>query len=195
MELGKLNLHDLKKDERLVAVVRRHWFILLKNVLGVAIIFLIPFFVVPLAGVYFTQAGIGSKEIGAVFGLLGSLWALFCWHILFVRWTDFYFDVWIITTWRIVDIDQIGLFRRNTASILDLGHIQDIDIELTGILGNLLNYGMIQVQTAGTKQEFYFEDVANPSKVEKIIRTAQTELSRLHAQETAEGIGFKPHVN
>lgn len=187
MELAKLNLRDLKTNERLVAVVRRHWFALLRDVVGVAIIFLIPFFLVPLVGFYFTRAGVATAQIGALTGLLGSLWALICWQILFVRWTDYYYDVWIITNWRIVDIDQKGLFRRNIASILDLAHIQDIDIELEGIIGNLLNFGYIKVQTAGTKNEFDFEDVASPAKVEGIIRDAQTELLRIHSAEAQGG--------
>lgn len=176
MQLHRLALKDLRADEYLVTIVRHHWWVLLKSVFGVFIIFLLPFIAVPLLGFYLTQSGVAVATAGAMSGFFGSLWALICWQLLFVRWTDYYYDVWIITNWRIIDIDQIGLFRRNTASIMDLSHIQDMDTELNGIIGNLLNFGHINVQTAGTRNEFDIDDVGNPTKVEAMIREAQAKL-------------------
>lgn len=186
MDLRKLTLRDLRADEYFVEVVRHHWWVLLRSIFGILLIFLIPFILLPLMGFYFAQAGINAAQIGAMSGFIAAVWALLCWQLLFVRWTDYYYDVWIITNWRIVDIDQQGLFRRNTASILDLNHIQDIDTELNGIVGNILNFGSIMVQTAGAKNEFSFEDVSNPTRVEGLIREAQAKLTQLHAREMHE---------
>lgn len=183
MDLTKLELGDLKHDERLVTIVRHHWFILLKDVFGVLMLFLIPFIVVPLASVYVVQSGVPAAQIGAVFGFLGSLWALICWQLLWVKWTDYYYDVWIVTNWRIIDIDQRGLFKRNIASILNLDHIQDIDYELHGLIGNILNFGHFNVQTAGARNEFDFDDAANPAAVERVIRDAQEELLKIKAHD------------
>ncbi len=176
MDITKLALSDLKHDERLVTIVRHHWFILLRDVVGILILFIIPFIVVPIAGIYIVGSGMPAAQVGAVFGFLGSLWALLCWQLLFVKWTDYYYDVWIVTNWRIIDIDQKGLFKRNVASILDLDHIQDVDYELHGLIGNILNFGHFNVQTAGSRVEFDFDDAANPSYVERTIRDAQEEL-------------------
>ena len=93
---------------------------------------------------------------------------------------DFYYDVWIITNWRIIDCDQQGLFRRNISSILNLDHIQDIQTTVVGIIKTVLDYGNIEVQTAAAKREFIFEDVAHPRQVEKMVRDAQAELLRLN---------------
>ena len=173
----------MRQDEYLVTIVRHHWWVLFRSIVGIFLIFIAPFILVPVAGFYFTEAGLATEEVGAISGLLGSLWALICWQILFARWTDYYYDVWIITNWRIIDIDQQGLFKRNTASILDLSHIQDVSTELTGVIGNILNFGYIEVQTAGSKNEFFFDDVGNPTKVERLIRDTQAKLLKEHPKE------------
>ena len=183
MNLSLLSISDLKENEHLVTVVRHHWLVLIFHVLGLAFIFILPFIAVPVLGIFISQSGLDVAQVGAMAGFLGSLWALIIWQFLWVRWTDWYFDVWIITNWRIIDIDQQSLFKRNTATILDLEHIQDIDTTLHGILGNIFNYGHIQVQTAGTKNEFDFEDAVNPVRIERLIREAQTELQKIHRAE------------
>ncbi len=183
MDITKLALRDLKQDERFLMVVRHHWFILAKDVFGVLVLFFIPFIVVPLAGLYISQAGFPAAKLGAVFGFLGSAWALICWQILFVKWTDYYYDVWIVTNFRIIDIDQQGLFKRNVASILNLDHIQDIDYELHGVLGNLLNFGHFSVQTAGSRNEFDFDNASSPAYIERVIRDAQEELLKIKGHE------------
>ncbi len=183
MDLTKLALRDLKRDEKLLIIVRHHWFILLKQVFGILVLFLIPFIVVPLAGLFIMQSGVPAAKLGASFGFLGSAWALICWQLLFVKWTDYYYDVWIVTNFRIIDIDQQGLFKRNVASILNLDHIQDIDYELHGILGNLLSFGHFSVQTAGSRNEFDFDDAASPAYVERVNRDAQEELLKIKGHE------------
>ncbi|MEN9390320.1 MAG: hypothetical protein RLZZ283_420 [Candidatus Parcubacteria bacterium] len=176
MNLSLLSISDLKDNEHLVTVVRHHWLVLVFHIVGLGFVFIIPFIAVPVLGAVVSQSGLDVAQIGAMAGFLGSLWALIIWQFLWVRWTDWYFDVWIVTNWRIIDIDQKGLFRRNTATILDLNHIQDIDTELNGILGNLFDFGSIEVQSAGTKTEFSFEDARNPVRVERLIREAQTNM-------------------
>ncbi len=185
MDITKLALRDLKHDERLIIIVRHHWFILLKDVFGVLLLFLVPFIVVPIAGLYIAGSGIPAAKLGAIFGFLGSLWALICWQLLFVKWTDYYYDVWIVTNFRIIDIDQQGLFKRNVASILNLDHIQDMDYELHGVVGNILNFGHLSVQTAGSRNEFDFDDAGNPSYIERVIRDAQEELLKIRGHEHA----------
>lgn len=168
-------LPDFKQDEQVVAVVRRHWFILFQKIVGVLIIYLIPFFVVPI--LFMMMASTAAVPIPAGFGfLLAAAWTLIVWNLLFARWTDYYYDVWIITTHRIIDIDQRGFFHRDVATLFDLGHIQDVKTALVGVLGNILGYGLVQVQTAAANREFIMDGIANPVRVEKIIRKTQHEL-------------------
>lgn len=177
-------LESPRREERVIAVIHSHWFVLLREVFSVLLLFILPFIAVPLIGYVITEAGIPAAQIGAVFGLMGSLWALLCWQLLFVRWTDYYFDVWIISNWRIIDIELRGLFKLDIATILDLSHIQDITTRTTGIIQNILGFGNITIQTAAQKREFVFEEAHNPRKVEQLIRSAQAEHLRLEKGES-----------
>lgn len=177
LQVGDNAIDSTYSNEHVVLVLHHHWWNLLREVAGVAALFVVPIILVPVIGIYFTQAGFDSAKLGAVTGLIGSLWALICWQLLFVRWTDYYFDVWIITNWRIIDMDLKGLFNVEIGSMLDLDHIQEIGTHTSGILQNLLNFGDILVQTAATKRsEFSFSEVYNPRYVEHVIREAQVNL-------------------
>lgn len=170
---------DFKEKERVVAVIRHHWFVFFRDVVGILILFLLPFFFIPFVWGTAAQAGSVPGVAGGVVLFFGAWWTLIMWNFLFAKWTDYYYDIWVITNWRIVDIDQQGLFRRNTATLLTLDHIQDVEAQLAGVFGNVLNFGHVQVQTAATQREFSMDDVSNPGKVADTIRLALAEKSKV----------------
>ena len=69
---------------------------------------------------------------------------------LFMFWVDYYLDMWVITSERIIDIEQKGLFRREISEFM-LDKVQDITVEIPDIMATLLKYGNINIQTAGEK--------------------------------------------
>ena len=181
MDLTKLKLPDLERDEYVITIVWHHWFVFAKEFAGLVLLFILPFVMIPFVVTMFVGQNIavgGAPPNLVIF--FSAFWALIIWNVVFTRWTDFYYDVWIITNWRIIDINQIGLFKRDISSILNLDHIQDIQTKVDGIIRTLLDYGDIEVQTAAAKREFLFDDVASPRKVEKLVRDAQAELLRLN---------------
>ena len=166
---------DFHEKERVVAVIRHHWFVLLRELIGIGILFALPFFMIPLFWSFAVSSGTVPPVSGGVALFFGAFWALIMWNFLFTKWTDFYYDIWVITNSRIVDIDQQGLFKRSVATMLNLNHIQDIESQLDGVLGNILNFGNVAVQTAAAKREFLISEVENPTHVAQIIREAQHE--------------------
>lgn len=179
MDISKLRLTDLRKDEKIVVVAWRHWFVLLREVVGLAILFILPFIFVPFVLSLLASQGVDAGASSGSVLFFGAFWALTIWNVLFTRWTDYYYDIWIVTNWRIIDVDQKGLFKRNISSILDLDHIQDIDTDIEGIIKTILDFGDIEVQTAGAKNEFSFRDVAHPRQIERLIRDSQSALLKL----------------
>jgi len=168
-----MRLKDFKPDEHVLVVARHHWFVFFRDVIGIALLFFVPFFALPILELF---VGASSITIPAGFGFFfASFWALILWQMLFARWTDFYFDIWIVTNWRIIDIDQKGFFNRDVATLLNLDKIQDVATQLSSVIGNLLGFGDIQIQTAASHREFIFKEAANPQEVERIIRRAQEE--------------------
>lgn len=166
-------IRDFRQGEKVVAVVRHHWFVFFRSIVGILLLFFIPFLVVPIVLVYVEQGG-GAVPAGFGF-FFAALWSLFLWHLLFARWTDYYFDIWIITSERIVDVDQKGFFKRNVATLVSYDRVEDVSFELDGIFGNILNFGHVQVQTAAASREFIMEEVANPQKLERLIQKAISE--------------------
>lgn len=178
-----ITLKDFKPDERVLVVARKHWFVFFRDLIGIALLFLLPFFAIPILSV-FVAAGTTAFPIPEGFGFFfASFWALILWQMLFARWTDYYFDIWIITNWRIIDIEQKGFFNRDTATLLNLDKIQDVATRLNSVIGNLLGFGDLQVQTAAAHREFIFTEAARPVELEKTIRRAQEER-----------LGLKPHA-
>ncbi len=172
-------LHDFREGERVVTVVRHHWFVLFRETAGLVILFFVPFFLIPLAFSFALQGNAVPAIPGGAVLFFSCLWTLIIWHMLFARWTDYYYDIWVITNWRIIDIDQKGFFNRNVSTLLTLDHIEDVETQTTGIIGSLLNFGHIQVQTAAAQRAFNIDDVPNPNDVERVLRNAQEEQIRV----------------
>lgn len=85
-----------------------------------------------------------------------------------VAWLDFYFDVHIVTDRRIVDINQNRLFSRDVSE-LSLEDIEDVSVNFNGVFSTFFNYGSIEIQTAGTRANFHFQDIARPREVASVI--------------------------
>jgi uncharacterized membrane protein YdbT with pleckstrin-like domain len=93
-----------------------------------------------------------------------------------VTWTNYYFDLWIVTNKRIIDVEQKGLFRREVSS-LRLDNIQNIVIDMNGIMPTLLRYGNVHVHTAGASHEIFIIRTANdPEHIKNIITEAQNKV-------------------
>lgn len=173
----------LEEDETILAVVRKHWFILFAELFIPVAIFFIPL----IAYLGFHETSIVGNfiqrfpETDAVALFLFSAWGLVIWMILFYTWTDYYLDVWTITDRRIIAVNQLGLFRRTTASFR-LERLQDVHIEIHGLIATLLGFGTIRTQTAGQEVDFIIKGIPQPEEVKALIlRSADTLLSERHA--------------
>jgi len=154
-------------DEYLVLEVRKHIFVFIVHT--VAHMF---FAVVPIVGFVIVNIVLDVNISAKIFWLLStgySLWLLVIWVIYFIQWTDYYLDVWYITNKKIYDVLQKGFFHRQI-SILRFNNIQDVTVEIKGIIPTLLDFGKIHVQTAGeTSADFTLKDAKHPNEVKNTI--------------------------
>jgi len=97
----------------------------------------------------------------------------------FLGW---YFNVYIITDERIIDIDFISLIYKEVSDA-DIEMIQDVTYKQGGIVRTMFNFGTIFIQTAAEKPKFEFEDVPNPSLIVKVLQKMRME----ERQEQLEG--------
>ncbi len=171
---------DKKRNEDIIMVLRRHWltffFQFMPIIISVVLLVLGHFLIIE----FMPEMLAGEGENILFFA--ESLVAMIIWLIAFIFWIDYYFDVWIITDRRIIDIEQLGLFRRNVSE-LEHSKVQDVTTEIHGILPTLLKYGFVYVQTAGKKTRFIFKQVPRPMMVRKMILNLQQKV--IHEKEAA----------
>lgn len=177
-----MKLRNMREGEAIVLVVRKHWFVLFRELVVITILFLIPFFFFSFFLGFLAQGGTAPTLPPAIGFFFASFWTLILWNVLFARWTDYYYDVWIVTSQRVIDIEQKGLFHRDVATLFNLNLVQDVTTVLTGFFGNILGFGKLQVQTAATRDEFVMYDIADPVRVEHVIREAQRKYYPLPGQ-------------
>lgn len=128
-----------------------------------------------LGGFYLSGRFLVFEGNGLVFSkFLLSVYFLLIWAVFFKALADYYLDTWIVTDHRVLEIHQIGLFKRDISE-LRLNKIQDISVKIEGMMPTFFNYGDIIIQTAGVVQEFKFEEIADPQKV-------KDEILKLHDQ-------------
>jgi hypothetical protein len=134
--------HILDENERILLKVRKHWFLIFGDIMGV---FLMVFVPILLAAV--TPAG--AQFLGSPMGIfLSCLWLMAGSIAIATVWTNYYLDVWIVTDKRIVNVEQLTLFSRETTT-MRIERIQDATVEIHGVLPSMLGYGNLRIQSAG----------------------------------------------
>lgn len=168
----------LEDSEKIVLEGRKHWFIAFTHIFGFFVSIIVPFVLLFILRTWIFEKGGFVLESDKLFHMViffCFVWALFMWMLLFVNLTNYYLDVWHVTSDRLVDIEQRGLFHRDEAT-LRLENIQDVAIVSRGIIQTLLGFGNIRAQTSGERREFIMRNIANPEKVKEIITLEQGKI-------------------
>lgn len=166
----------LRDDEKIYLVIRRHWFIFFAKIIGHTLLILAPLVLFVVFVLMTGAANQGFEPLQkfppALIFFFSALWMFFIWTDVFIVWTNFHLDTWILTNKRIIDVEQKGFFRREV-SIFRMDRVQDITIEVNGLLASLLNFGNVHVQTAGIGQEFVIRGIPRPKEVKRVISNLQ----------------------
>jgi membrane protein YdbS with pleckstrin-like domain len=173
MDLAKFQFPGKEKDEKVSLLARRHILILIRHNVIFALYFLIP--VVIFVSLYYFEIDLATLAFFPIIILIASLYYLFVCLFALIRWVEYYYDVWIVTDKRLIDVEQVSLFNHVTSE-LRLDKIQDVTVEIKGLLPSMFHYGNIYVQTAGAIQRFSFEEVPNPQQIKTLIIGLQDQL-------------------
>lgn len=87
------------------------------------------------------------------------------WLWVFEDWQN---DVYQVTSSRIVDIEQRPFGLSEERREASLGMIQNVSLRVPGLIGRLLGYGSVTIETAGAGA-FTFDCVKNPEAVQTEI--------------------------
>lgn len=174
----------LEEDEEVIIVVRKHWFILLAEAIGVFLLTFIPIVGVVIWSFFPETTHIPSFSNYSSLYLFGScLWIVMCIMIMTMIWTHYYLDLWVITDRRIIVVDQVHFFNRKVSSFR-LERLQDIKVRIAGIIQTFLNFGTIKAQTASSAESnFATPGLPDPRGLQSLIQRAMDErLKKISAQ-------------
>lgn len=173
------------ENEQILRVIHRHWFNLFSHLF--AVIFFSFLLISSLLVLPILFPDIVSEDNWRFFVFVENTFFIFMWIFGFLVWIDYYFDVWIITSERIVNIEQRGLFVREISE-LNFARVQDVTAEVKGIIPTILNYGDVFIQTAGETERFLFRQVGDPYKIKDMIIQLSRNSSRQDLQNAVSAI-------
>ncbi|MFH2019069.1 MAG: hypothetical protein ABII80_00405 [bacterium] len=108
-------------------------------------------------------------KLPGVFQMVLSLsYYLFVMGLALGNFMAWFYNIYILTDERIVDVDFVNLFYR-VVSTAKIDEIQDVNVVSSGMLETFFNMGSVFVQTAAEVPEFEFSRVPQPDKVGKLI--------------------------
>lgn len=152
----------MQQGEEIVMLLRKHVIILLGPIFY---IFMMIF--VPLVGIVVLISAFPVLMLYPVKNFIVILFSIYLLILLgygFYIWFCYYFSTFIVTEKRIIDLEQLSIFKR-TSSELELSNVQDVKGDVGGVMETFLRYGNIIVETAGEAENFTFPGVGNPQTV------------------------------
>lgn len=149
----QLEIHNEAEDEEILRVWRHHPITLIKPVVRTMAFVLIPALLMLFTG----------------FSMFSNPWLFLLFLLIVVmvltyaayEWISWYGDVYVLTSYRIIDVVQEGFFHRNFSEA-SLDKIQDVTYEISGFFQTIFNFGDAVIQTAAATSQIKLEDVADP---------------------------------
>ncbi|CAN5287571.1 hypothetical protein BH10PAT2_BH10PAT2_0410 [soil metagenome] len=156
-------------EEKIYLLLRQHPVTQIKWLL-IAVILVF----VPLLLTYVNVLGFLPLRFHVVAGIAWYLMIIGYALESFLAW---FFNVYIITDERVIDVDFKSLLFKNV-SFAKYEKIEDVNFTTSGTLGAIFDYGTVLIQTAGATDEFEFEDVPFPSRVTEFLNDILSEVER-----------------
>jgi hypothetical protein len=159
-------------NEFVIHTARKHLIVFALKFIVLIIAALVPLAITPFLTMI---TSIPFDTLMTYFSFFYVAYLLAMWIWGFMMWTDYYLDITVITNKRIIDMEQKGLFSRET-STMRYEAIQDVTTDIQGVLHTVLNFGNLYIQTAATTKEFVLDDIYDPNLAKEVI---VRELSRV----------------
>lgn len=155
--------------EKVILRVGKHWLVFVKiglvvgAVSAVLLLGLVQFFQFLFTG--------NAAALNWIY-LIETFIALGLWFWAFQSWIDEEFDAFILTNERLIDVTQTGLFRISFAET-NLELIQNTKGRNQGFLGNILNFGTLEIKTAANNAVLEIENIPDPVATARRITAVQ----------------------
>ncbi len=146
----------LKKDEKLLVLIRQHWIILVLPFFAWLLLIILLFLI--------NWPGTGAKFIII---LLAAIYPM----VEYIKWK---YNLWAVTNMRV--IDEEGFFSRYSKES-PLDKINNVEYDQP-LLGRILGYGNVDIQTAAEMGETKYSLIHHPKLLKDTITHAQEEYKK-----------------
>ena len=153
---------QLKKDEKLLIIIRQHW---IKLVLPIFAWLLLAILLL----VFVT-----NNKVDLIIILLTAIYPM----IEYINWK---YNLWAVTNMRVVD--ESGFFTRYSKES-PLDKINNVEYDQP-ILGRILGYGNVDIQTAAEMGETKYQLIHHPKLLKDTITHAQEEYKKIQISSQA----------
>jgi len=169
-------LPPLRHEQGDTITWRKHWIALLGPIALPTLLIV----VVTITAVLLLSQG-SSYGALILIGYGTALVFLFPWWLW--KFDDWRNDIYQVTATRIIDVERLPFYLREERREAGLDMIQNISLEIPGLMGRLLNYGSVTVETAGAGA-FTFDLVKDPRGVQaEIFRRVEAFQNRQREEE------------
>ncbi len=175
---------EQQSDEKIIHFIRRHplsmgsWIV---SIISLVVALIIPFVIFQediIKGIFI------SKNIHYIIVTI-ACYLLLIFAVSLTSWINYYLDVIVITSNHLVNIKNIGLFRREVSE-QNLARVQDVSSKMNGFWQTLFRYGTVYVETAGEAPNFIMENVPRPYKIANTIMKLHESIINNNSQITQE---------
>ncbi len=164
----------LDPNEKIIRKVNRHWI----DLLPVAVSTTVLFIIVLVGGYSYGRYG------NLIPGVPATLIVFVLFLILIIAFLIFAVGVFVyrqnylvLTNLHLIQVEQKGLFNRAVAQ-LSLARVQDVTGRRSGMIATLLNFGNVEVQSAGEQDKFTFRNAPAPQQLADQCLEAHEAFSR-----------------
>lgn len=163
------------RNEEIFILLRRHFITNFRWIFNIVLMSLFPLLLVAVLSIF-------GFNLPATMGLRLTTLAALVWYSGLIsygltRFMDWYYNVYIVTDERVLDLTFVPLQSREVAetNLASVENVQEVSI---GFLPNLLHYGDVKVYTAADKNVITFEAVPDPT----VVRDRVSDLAKILRQ-------------
>lgn len=162
-----IHFQTQKPNEAIILFLRSHFVTNISWLIFTIILITLPIIIsifLPLFQIDFLSSQIAAR-FTAIYILFYYLLVSSYVFISFLHW---FYNVFIVTSERVVDIDYSDIVVHNIA-VTSLTHVQDVNYTQSGFIPTFFNYGDLFVQTAGNEKNFEALSIPKPREATHII--------------------------
>ncbi len=170
------SMEEIDHDEKLITTIHRHFF-------GIFIIYVQTFvaLAVGIGLIYFILPNLVDRsetEVYRIIGLAAGSIVVLMAIILIIATLIYYNSRLILTDKNITQVLQIGIFNRKVSQ-LAVTNIEDVTASKKGVFSTFLNYGTLNIETAGEQINFIFNYCPKPDFYARQILEAREQAGGL----------------